>query len=55
MVMPTPGAQEEEGFLEIQRFLAGLGLPVPQVYEHHPNEGIVVLQDLGDMLLEHRR
>ncbi len=52
MVMPTPGAQEEEGFLEIQHFLAGLGLPVPEVYEHRANEGIVVLQDLGDMLLE---
>jgi N-acetylmuramate 1-kinase len=52
MVMPTPGAQDEEGFLEIRRFLDDLGLPVPEVYQHYPAEGIVLLQDLGDMLLE---
>lgn len=52
MVMPNPGAREEDDFLDIQRFLEGLGLPVPQVYEYYPEESIVLLEDLGDELLE---
>ncbi len=43
---------DEEGFLEIQRFLRDLGLPVPAIYEHYPDNRIVVLEDLGDDLLE---
>ena len=47
---PVPG--DDETFLEVQRFLGNLELPVPAVYAHHAQEGIVVLEDLGDDLLE---
>lgn len=46
----VPG--DDEIFLEAQRFLRNLELPVPAVYAHHAQEGIVVLEDLGDDLLE---
>ncbi len=52
MVMPNPGAGEEADFLDIQRFLEGLGLPVPRVYECFPEVSVVLLEDLGDELLE---
>ncbi len=52
MVMPNMGAGEEDAFIEIQNFLSKLMLPTPEVLEHHPELGIVILQDLGDDLLE---
>lgn len=52
MVQPDPGQGQEETFLEVQRFLSQRGLPVPEVYFHDPPRSIVVLQDLGDDLLE---
>ena len=52
MLQPHPGRDEEAAFLEIQEFLEALGLPVPRVYAHDRNQGIVVLEDLGDNLLE---
>lgn len=52
MLLPHPGENEEASFLELQSFLSGLGLPVPDVYFHDADQGIVVLEDLGDQLLE---
>lgn len=52
MIQPDPGKGQEGSFLDVQRFLADLALPVPAVYLHDPDEGVVVLQDLGDDLLE---
>jgi N-acetylmuramate 1-kinase len=52
MLQPHPGRNEEEGFLEIQEFLEALRLPVPRVYAHYGNQGLVILEDLGDNLLE---
>ncbi|MGB6067116.1 MAG: phosphotransferase [Desulfomonilaceae bacterium] len=52
MVQPYPGTDGEAAFLEIQRFLESLGLPVPRVYAHDKERGTVVLEDLGDDLLE---
>jgi aminoglycoside/choline kinase family phosphotransferase len=52
MVMPVAGAMEESTFLETQAFLATKGLPVPRVFAHFPEQGIVTLEDLGDTLLE---
>lgn len=49
---PRPGQNEEADFLSVQRYLQGLGLPVPQVYAHYSDEGLVILEDLGDDLLE---
>ncbi len=52
MIQPDPGMGQEDSFLDVQRFLADLALPVPAVYLHDPREGVVILQDLGDDLLE---
>lgn len=52
MIQPEPGKSLEESFLDVQRFLRDLALPVPEVYVHAPREGVVILQDLGDDLLE---
>jgi N-acetylmuramate 1-kinase len=52
MVMPNPGANEEQSFIQVQHFLSKNGLPVPEIFEHHENLGIVILQDLGDDLVE---
>ena len=38
-------------FLNIQRFLAGLGLPVPQVHRYDPAARLMLLEDLGETLL----
>lgn len=52
MLQPNPGRNEESSFLDVQRFLRDRGLPVPSVQAHFPKEGVVVLEDLGDELLE---
>lgn len=52
MLQPHAGRDEEAAFLEIQEFLEALDLPVPRVYAHDKEQGIVVLEDLGDHLLE---
>jgi aminoglycoside/choline kinase family phosphotransferase len=52
MLQPHAGRDEEAAFLEIQEFLEALGLPVPRVYAHDRSQGIVILEDLGDNLLE---
>jgi N-acetylmuramate 1-kinase len=52
MLLPSPGENEEASFLEVQRFLSLLDLPVPRVYSHDVRQGLVVLEDLGDRLLE---
>jgi N-acetylmuramate 1-kinase len=52
MAQANPGSNEEAGFLEIQRFLDDLNLPVPKVLGHDAADGLVFLQDLGENLLE---
>ena len=66
MVMP-PNAKPEEvtkggptgvdPFLDVQRYLASIGVRVPRVdafYEDDPRGGLMVLEDLGDEMLETR-
>ena len=45
-------APEELPFLSVQRYLAGLGVRVPEVFAVDLAEGTVVLEDLGDRTLE---
>lgn len=51
MVMPETN-YDEAAFLEIRGFLDDLDLPVPKIYGHFPDLGIVLIEDLGDELLE---
>ncbi len=61
MVLP-PGAKPEEvtkggapavdPFVDVQRYLAGIGVRVPAVHAFYEREGLMVLEDLGDVTLE---
>ncbi|MDD5223376.1 MAG: phosphotransferase [bacterium] len=43
--------RDEIPFLNLQRYLEKLGLPVPRVVYHDLKRGIIYLEDLGDTLL----
>lgn len=63
MVMP-PDARPEEvtkggapavnPFVDVQRYLRGLGVRVPAIHAFYEPEGLMVLEDLGDEMLETR-
>lgn len=52
MLQPEPGRDQEASFLDVHRFLQRLDLPVPQIQFHDAEQGILVLEDMGDELLE---
>ncbi|MGC8660112.1 MAG: aminoglycoside phosphotransferase family protein [Desulfomonilaceae bacterium] len=52
MVLSNPGANEESTFLEIQNYLKNLQIPVPKIMAHDATVGILIIEDLGDDLLE---
>jgi aminoglycoside/choline kinase family phosphotransferase len=63
MVMPPGGKPEEvtkggapacEPFVDVQRYLAAIGVRVPAIHAFHEAEGLMVLEDLGDEMLETR-
>ena len=41
-------------FVNIDRFLRGLGLPVPAIHDHDEKSGLLLLEDFGDETLEKR-
>lgn len=63
MVLP-PGAGPEEvtqggapavdPFVDVQRYLAAIGVRVPALHAFYEPEGLMVLEDLGDEMLETR-
>lgn len=48
------GAVAELPFLNVQRYLARGGVPVPEVYRYDQTNGLVYLEDLGDTTFESR-
>jgi aminoglycoside/choline kinase family phosphotransferase len=52
MAHAEPFDLETFPFFQIARFLHGLGAPVPQIVASYPAEGILVVQDLGDDMLQ---
>jgi hypothetical protein len=48
------GAPAENPFVDVQRYLAGLGVRVPAILAFDEGEGLMVLEDLGDEMLETR-
>jgi N-acetylmuramate 1-kinase len=63
MVMPPGAAPEEvtsggtpkvDPFVDVQRYLAGLGVRVPAILAFEEAEALMVLEDLGDEMLETR-
>jgi hypothetical protein len=49
---PEPATQDMTSFLDVQAFLEERCLPVPKILSVFPQEGLVILEDLGDDLLE---
>lgn len=47
-----PGAPREFAFLNVQKYLKGLGMRVPAVLSVDESRGLVLLEDLGDRSLE---
>ncbi len=52
MCYPDSSISEDILFMEVHGYLQGLGLPVPEIRKHFKNLGILILEDLGDLLLE---
>ncbi|WP_242346026.1 aminoglycoside phosphotransferase family protein [Anaeromyxobacter terrae] len=48
------GAPAESPFVDVQRYLSGLGVRVPRILAFEEAEGLMVLEDLGDDMLETR-
>ncbi len=46
------GPKNELPFINVQRYLKSVQLPVPEVHAWVPEEGLMILEDLGDRLLE---
>src|SRR6195256_5825197 len=63
MVLPPDAPPEEIGkggptgpapFVDVQRYLAGIGVRVPRILDWSQEEGFVVLEDLGDEMMVSR-
>ena len=62
MVLPPDAKASEEAshgespaelpFLDLQRYLGGLGVPVPRIHRADLAQGVLLLEDLGDDTLE---
>ena len=52
MVYKTPFREEESLFLKISKYFNKLSLPVPEIYQCDSSNGIILLEDCGDDLLE---
>lgn len=48
------GTMGELPFLDVQRYLTACGVPVPAVYHVNLDQGVVILEDLGDETFESR-
>ncbi len=46
-------APEELPFVDVQRYLADIGMPVPAIDRVDMERGVLILEDLGDRLFEH--
>ena len=45
------GAPGELPFINVQRYLARLGLPVPRIYTYNDTDRLMLIEDLGDGLM----
>ncbi len=45
------GAHEELPFINVARFLSGLGLPVPAIHHYSQADRLMILEDLGDEIM----
>ncbi|MEE9218087.1 MAG: phosphotransferase [Acidobacteriota bacterium] len=52
MVHEEAFREEELPFLNVAHYLSEIGSPVPEVLAAYPEQGVLVLEDLGDTLLQ---
>lgn len=50
MDSPPDGSDDVQDFVRIAQHLLSLGLSAPQIYEAEPEQGFLLLEDLGDAL-----
>lgn len=50
---PIEGNLQEFTFIEVQKFLDAHSIAVPKILEIRPTEGVLLLEDLGDLTLLH--
>jgi aminoglycoside/choline kinase family phosphotransferase len=50
LILVKYGDQREENrhYVEIAQFLAGIGVRVPRIFHHDPDEGLIWMEDLGE-------
>ncbi|GAB4168955.1 MAG: hypothetical protein Fur0032_07340 [Terrimicrobiaceae bacterium] len=48
VVKYSDGREENKHYVELARFLGGVGVNVPTVYLHDPEEGLIFMEDLGE-------
>jgi aminoglycoside/choline kinase family phosphotransferase len=48
------GASAANPFVDVQRYLASIGVRVPRIHAFYEPDGLMVLEDLGDEMLETR-
>jgi len=51
MIFVKYSSQKEENrhYVDIARFLQSAGVPVPEIYHHDPADGLIWMQDLGEL------
>jgi aminoglycoside/choline kinase family phosphotransferase len=55
MQLPDEASRQQgRAFLDIQRFLASIDVPVPRIYGEAVDQGVILLEDLGDETFEAR-
>lgn len=48
VVKYSGGREENRHYVDLARFLGGVGVNVPTVYLHDPGEGLIFMEDLGE-------
>lgn len=53
-VYPEPFAPNEQSYLDATNLFVAAGLPVAEIYDYNPAQGIIVHEDFGDQILRSR-
>lgn len=48
VVKYSDGREENKHYVDLARFLGGVGVNVPTIYLHDPGEGLIFMEDLGE-------
>ena len=54
MVRDEPQPDEDRSFIDVRDHLAACGAAVPEIYEHDGENGVILMEDFGDLTLQER-